>query len=259
MGYKTGMVVCAATKNEVEKKFSKNEHDEFMFENLDLSEEMLSKIAGECFIVSSEDEDGDLKLLGFPGTYPSEIFKRPPAKFVYAPLWYIQKNPHEFKVCSCGDHINLVKATSCFVDECECTNFYESESAVKESVENKIDFLTNYDRHLSIPEAVNTLYGVGETQPTIDDFEDRYEYDESIISCDDFLGELETYGDDIKKAVEIANTDPKRIWTMVDGDDGVYLIAGYHLVNRIKYIVTIEEWEDENESYIYDNFEGGES
>ena len=28
--------------------------------------------------------------------------------------------------------------------------------------------------------------------------------------------------------------DPRRIWTLVDGDDGnMYIVDGYHLVNRV--------------------------
>ena len=36
----------------------------------------------------------------------------------------------------------------------------------------------------------------------------------------------------------------------MDGDYGTYIVAGYHLVNRIMYIVTNEEWDDEFEEYV---------
>jgi hypothetical protein len=47
---------------------------------------------------------------------------------------------------------------------------------------------------------------------------------------------------------------PKRVWTMVDGDDGMYLEAGYHLVNRIYYIITNEEWTSADEVYRFEKY-----
>ena len=36
------------------------------------------------------------------------------------------------------------------------------------------------------------------------------------------------------------------IWTEIDGDEGSYIIAGKHLVNRIQYYICDVPWEDEN-------------
>ena len=52
----------------------------------------------------------------------------------------------------------------------------------------------------------------------------------------------ETYGEEMEF---IRNTDPKFIWTEVDGDNGTYLEAGYHYVNRIQYYITTKPWDDE--------------
>jgi len=53
---------------------------------------------------------------------------------------------------------------------------------------------------------------------------------------------FETYGDEQEI---VRTTDPKFIWTEVDGDSGTYLVAGYHYVNRIQYYITENPWEDE--------------
>ena len=53
---------------------------------------------------------------------------------------------------------------------------------------------------------------------------------------------FETYGDEMEF---VRNTDPKFIWTEVDGDSGTYILAGYHYVNRIQYYITTNPWEDE--------------
>ena len=36
------------------------------------------------------------------------------------------------------------------------------------------------------------------------------------------------------------------VWTEIDGDEGSYIIAGKHLVNRLQYFVCEVAWEDEN-------------
>lgn len=50
----------------------------------------------------------------------------------------------------------------------------------------------------------------------------------------DLLTAFETYGEEL----EFVRSQPaENIWTEVDGDEGVYIINGYHLVNRIQYYV----------------------
>lgn len=36
------------------------------------------------------------------------------------------------------------------------------------------------------------------------------------------------------------------VWTEIDGDEGSYIIAGKHLVNRLQYYVCEVPWTDEN-------------
>lgn len=56
------------------------------------------------------------------------------------------------------------------------------------------------------------------------------------------LMQFETYGDEYEK---VKATDNKYVWTEVDGDEGTYIIAGHHWVNRIHYYITENPWEDE--------------
>jgi len=53
--------------------------------------------------------------------------------------------------------------------------------------------------------------------------------------------------------------DPRCIWTLVDGDDGnLYIVSGYHLVNRINYFVTEVPYEGNGMDvpyYIFDEEE----
>ena len=47
---------------------------------------------------------------------------------------------------------------------------------------------------------------------------------------------FETYGEEL---AFVRSQNPNTIWTLVDGDDGnQYVITGYHLVNRIGYLIS---------------------
>ena len=60
----------------------------------------------------------------------------------------------------------------------------------------------------------------------------------------------ETHGEEIEYVVNIANTTPKKVWTIISVDYWEGIVSGYHLVNRLGYLITEEEWEDQNEEYV---------
>ena len=79
---------------------------------------------------------------------------------------------------------------------------------------------------------------------TEDEFDLKYNYDESINSTVDEgkqPGTLETFGEDIERVLEIYKKTPRKVWTVVDGEGGMYLVSGYHHVNRMYYVITIED------------------
>lgn len=58
-------------------------------------------------------------------------------------------------------------------------------------------------------------------------------------SIDDKSYGWETFSPDVDEVLKVANSEPGRVHTVVDGDDGrLWLTSGYHLVNRIFYIIT---------------------
>ncbi len=81
------------------------------------------------------------------------------------------------------------------------------------------------------------------TQITEDDFDKQYPLVTNHIdpnaswAFDDGPGCLfETYGEELDF---VRAQNPRNIWTLVDGDDGnQYVISGYHLVNRIGYLIS---------------------
>lgn len=54
----------------------------------------------------------------------------------------------------------------------------------------------------------------------------------------------ETYGPEEAYIREINQKTPKKVWTVIDGDDDeLHIVAGFHFVNRMGYIITEKEWE----------------
>lgn len=58
----------------------------------------------------------------------------------------------------------------------------------------------------------------------------------------------ETYGEDWEI---IKNTNPKKIWTLIDCDGELYLSHGIHYVNRLNYFICKNEWDDNERDYKY--------
>lgn len=52
----------------------------------------------------------------------------------------------------------------------------------------------------------------------------------------------ETYGDELDY---VTQQDEKHIWTELDGDEGVYIVSGFHYVNRIQYYITTKPWSED--------------
>ena len=59
---------------------------------------------------------------------------------------------------------------------------------------------------------------------------------------------FETYGEDLE---QIRRTYPNKVWTLLDYDGKLIIVAGYHHVNRLNYIVSIRPWSDPTECYFY--------
>jgi len=83
------------------------------------------------------------------------------------------------------------------------------------------------------------------------EFSEKYELDDSVKSehyeCG---GILETYGEDLEKAKDIFHKSNKRVWTVIDCGGSHMVVTGMAFVNRVNYLITKEEWKDENEEYL---------
>jgi hypothetical protein len=84
---------------------------------------------------------------------------------------------------------------------------------------------------------------------TVEQWEEQYEPfvnhldADASWATDDANGIMfETYGAE----VDYVYARPlNHTWTYVDGEEGTYILAGRHLVNRIGYFVTAVPWKDD--------------
>lgn len=59
----------------------------------------------------------------------------------------------------------------------------------------------------------------------------------------EFLFGFETYGKDLAHVIKVAKDTPNHVWTLVEEDNGsLVLRAGYHVVNRLAYLITENPW-----------------
>ena len=58
---------------------------------------------------------------------------------------------------------------------------------------------------------------------------------------------FETYGDELDYVCQQPNST---VWTELEGDEGVYIVAGYHLANRIQYYITEIPWTDDEDPFV---------
>lgn len=74
-------------------------------------------------------------------------------------------------------------------------------------------------------------------QITMEDFDRTFVPINNHFADDDAIFHFETYG---KELEFVLSQDKNKIWTIVDSsiNDNMYLISGYHLVNRVGYIIT---------------------
>lgn len=83
---------------------------------------------------------------------------------------------------------------------------------------------------------------------TFDEFYDQYQPIENELGDEGFL--FETYGVELEYVQKVPNNT---VWTLVEVDGVLYLIPGFHVVNRLNYLVTKEPWTDETIEIKYED------
>ena len=66
---------------------------------------------------------------------------------------------------------------------------------------------------------------------------------------------FETFGEELDYVIKVAKNTPNKVLTILEDDEGRWCIGeGYHLVNRLGYLITEESFDEKIEYYIYDDF-----
>lgn len=55
-------------------------------------------------------------------------------------------------------------------------------------------------------------------------------------------------GETIRPTSDGIDPDSRQLWTILDGDEALYASSGLHFVNRIGYLLTVEDWTEETEA-----------
>lgn len=50
---------------------------------------------------------------------------------------------------------------------------------------------------------------------------------------------------------EVAHAGERRVWTVVEVDDAMAILAGFHVVNQIGYLLTRKPWVSGDEQFDY--------
>lgn len=77
------------------------------------------------------------------------------------------------------------------------------------------------------------------TEMTNQEWEDTYNPITNLITNEGLS--FETYGEELDY---VRTHDVRNVWTEMDGDNGVYIVNGFHYVNRIQYYVTDVAWNE---------------
>ena len=56
---------------------------------------------------------------------------------------------------------------------------------------------------------------------------------------------FETYGEDLDYVWQAAQDNPKKVWTIIEGDEGMYYASGFHRVNRMGFLICEVEFDEE--------------
>jgi hypothetical protein len=87
-----------------------------------------------------------------------------------------------------------------------------------------------------------------------DEFEEKYKplqnHLDDNASVNGWM--YETYGEELKHVMKVAKQDINRVWTFITVDGVPSITSGYHLVNRMGYIITEIGIEDEEVIDVFD-------
>jgi hypothetical protein len=92
---------------------------------------------------------------------------------------------------------------------------------------------------------------------TFDEWHDHYKPIKNWLRKDDDVEMFETYDVEVGVVLGVNRFDQRKVWTLVDGDEGMWIINGFHYVNRFGYFITEVPYEGAEEYFevLYDTYD----
>lgn len=90
-----------------------------------------------------------------------------------------------------------------------------------------------------------------DTKMTWEEWEAKYIPIKNWLRKDEETDMFETYGVELGFVMGVDYMDSRRVWTVVEGERGLWITNGYHLVNRVHYFITQEPYEGDDIEILY--------
>ena len=81
---------------------------------------------------------------------------------------------------------------------------------------------------------------------TFEEWVEKYKPIKNWLRKDEDADTFETFGVEVGIVLGVNRFNEKQVWTLVDGDEGMWVTNGYHFVNRVSYFITEIPYEGED-------------
>lgn len=82
---------------------------------------------------------------------------------------------------------------------------------------------------------------------TFEEWYEKYKPIKNWLRKDEDTETFETFGVEVGVVLGVNRFNEKQVWTLIDGDEGMWVTNGYHLVNRVGYFITEIPYEGADE------------
>ena len=90
-----------------------------------------------------------------------------------------------------------------------------------------------------------------DTKMSFEEWQDKYKPIPNFMRTKEDTELFETYGEEVAFARGVAMFSESHVWTLIEGDTGLWITNGYHYVNRLNYFITKEPFEGDAIEILY--------
>ena len=90
-----------------------------------------------------------------------------------------------------------------------------------------------------------------DTKMSFEEWQDKYKPITNFMRTKEDTDLFETYGEEVAFVRGVSMFSERHVWTLIEGDTGLWVTNGYHYVNRLNYFVTKEPFEGDAIEILY--------